>query len=56
MDAEDRPEAVQEEEETVDAEDRPEAVQEEEEMWMLRAGLKQFKRKKDQQLLQTNIL
>ena len=56
VDAEDRPEAVQEEEETVDAEDRPEAVQEEEEMWMLRAGLKQFKRKKDQQLLQTNIL
>ena len=36
------------ENETVDAEDRPEAVQEEEEMWTLRASLKQFKRKKDQ--------
>ena len=56
MDAEDRPEAVQEKEETVDTEDRPEAVQEEEVMWTLRAGLKQFKWKKDKQLLQTNIL
>ena len=39
----------------MDAEDRPEAVQEEEEMWTLRTGLKQFKRKKRLWTLRTGL-